>query len=280
MSYKKSIKLSHYISFLSIITFNASAQKLPDLQTKSLSLPGSMIVDGKAKEWNNVFQAFNHHTNIFYTMANSTSNLYLTVQARDIETVKKILAGGISVIINNTGKRTNKNNVTITFPLISGIAQSRIALHYNELTKLAEKKKSDQIEPGLAELNREISSSSKEIKVKGIKEITDTLMSVYNRQGLKAKILFDNKMAITYELLIPLKYLGVSLDKSPKFIYNVMLNGLMAATQKVNKNVGTREVESVTMIPRGISTGSESNFKNLNFPTDFWATYILSPLNQ
>jgi hypothetical protein len=272
----KLLQCTCFITLLSTITFSVTAQKLPDVQTRSLALPASVLVDGKTIEWNNTFQAFNRQTNIFYAMANSASSLYVVIQAKDMETVKKIIAGGISLILNTSGSKTDKNGVVITYPLMSGIAQSRTALHYNELIKLSDRKKSGEITLQLAELNKEITSAAKEIKVKGIKELNDTLISVYNRQGLKAKILFDNQLAFTYELLIPLKYLGISIEKSPAFSYHVILNGLKSITVRTNKNAVSSNVESVTMIPRGISNGPASNSQNLNFPTDFWGTYSLA----
>jgi hypothetical protein len=272
----KLLQCTCFITLLSAITFSVTAQKLPDVQTRSLALPASVLVDGKTIEWNNTFQAFNRQTNIFYAMANSASSLYVVIQAKDMETVKKIIAGGISLMLNTSGSKTDKNGVVITYPLMSGIAQSRTALHYNELIKLSDRKKSGEITLQLAELNKEITSAAKEIKVKGIKELNDTLISVYNRQGLKAKILFDNQLAFTYELLIPLKYLGISIEKSPAFSYHVILNGLKSITVRTNKNTVSSNVESVTMIPRGISNGPASNSQNLNFPTDFWGTYSLA----
>ena len=47
------------------------AQSLPNTQIKYLDIPSSIKIDGKANEWNNQFQAFNHNTNIFYSIANA-----------------------------------------------------------------------------------------------------------------------------------------------------------------------------------------------------------------
>ena len=45
-----------------VITFTATAQKLPNVQATSLRAPANIKIDGKATEWNDKFQAYNHST--------------------------------------------------------------------------------------------------------------------------------------------------------------------------------------------------------------------------
>ncbi|MBC7401019.1 MAG: hypothetical protein H7289_13850, partial [Mucilaginibacter sp.] len=61
--------------FLSVI---ANAQKLPKVQTASIAAPTNIKIDGKATEWGNKFQAFNRTTEVYYTLSNSATKLYLT----------------------------------------------------------------------------------------------------------------------------------------------------------------------------------------------------------
>src|ERR1700761_303273 len=95
----------------------ASAQKLPNVQTASLRAPANMKIDGKATEWNNQFQAYNHATDIFYTISNDDSKLYLTVRATDKQVMNKILRGGVTFTVQPSGKKTDKDGISITYPL-------------------------------------------------------------------------------------------------------------------------------------------------------------------
>ena len=92
----------------------------------------------------------------------------------------------------------------------------------------------------------------KEIRVSGLKGIDDPALSIYNTQGIKAMVLFDNKMALTYELALPLKYLDFA--AADHFRYNIMLNGrILPADPRVTYPAD-----------------------DLDAPTDFWGEYALA----
>lgn len=254
---------------------NVNAQKLPNIQQNNLKLPGVIKIDGKSTEWGNEFQAYNHNTNVFYSIGNNNDKLYLIIQAKDPVIAKKIIGGGITFSINRADKRNSDENASITFPLFKGFTQSKIANHLNELSTIhsdsLNRKKLDSM---INIVNKEISDNAKEIKIVGIKEVPDSLISVYNSEGIRAAILFDSKTALTYELSIPLKYLGLSVS-SNKFTYNIMLNGLSYTFKSVVKK-GPDGPATVTAVPRGLMNGSRSNYQFLNFPTDFWGEYLLA----
>jgi len=83
---------------------------------------------------------------------------------------------------------------------------------------VANKSKIDSL---MISLNNKCADAYKEIKVDGIKGIEDPGLSIYNTLGIKVMVLFDNKIALTYELAIPLKYLHISANH---FKYNIRLN--------------------------------------------------------
>ena len=85
-------------AFLFCIAISADAQKLPTEQQVSLRAPAGLKIDGKATEWDNKFQAYNHHTDFYYTIANDDNNLYLIVQANEPAIIKRILKGGIALL--------------------------------------------------------------------------------------------------------------------------------------------------------------------------------------
>ena len=74
--------------------------------------------------------------------------------------------------------------------------------------------------------NKEITIKAKDIKIAGVKEIPDTLISIYNPYGIKAAAQVDKDGIFTCEIGIPLKYLDLSSTNSKSLIYNVKIKGM------------------------------------------------------
>ena len=195
----------------------ASAQKLPNVQQGSLRAPANIKVDGKPTEWGNKLQAYNNTVDVAYTLANDNEKLYLVIQATDESIIKKIVMGGLTLTINSAGKRDSKNAVSVTFPVYDinyppsyfrfNKPKTLIGLNVDSLMNLH---------------NKALSTKYKLIGLAGIETIKDSLLSVYNAEGIKAAALFDNSLNYTYEMAIPLKY--VMLNNSKKIIYNIKIN--------------------------------------------------------
>ena len=100
----------------STICFSAFAQKLPDVQQASLQAPPGVKIDGKLTEWGDRFEAYNKGTEIYYSIANNSENLYLTVRATDAEIIDKILASGLTFTVNTDANRKDRTGVIITYP--------------------------------------------------------------------------------------------------------------------------------------------------------------------
>ena len=261
-------KISIVCMLATSIAFKTSAQKLPKSQETSLSLPSTAKADGKAIEWDNKFQFYNTSTNVMGVVANNKVNFYLAIRATDALTVKKIISGGITLTICTTGQRNDPNPFKITFPLIALKYQGGINISLNELnTKRAANLNKDSL---ARIVNTKLAAAEKEIKVSGFKIITDSLISVYNDLGIKTTTLIDNSNALIYELMIPLKLLGLADKKGATIAYNVMLNGASSINTVV---AGTA---SVANVPRSLTTNGENDFHILGFAADFWATYKLS----
>ncbi len=120
--------------------------------------------------------------------------------------------------------------------------------------------------------NKQITGKVKEIKTSGIKDV-DSLISIYNQNGIKAAGLFDNKMAFTVEMAVDLKLLNLIGTSPEKLAYHVKLNALgMDYTPGINiTRDATGEIKSISIMrdqaPKNQTVMSD---------TDFWGEYTLA----
>ena len=206
---KKTITLSAVL-FLMFAVF-ANAQKLPNVQEKSVRAPATIKIDGKRPEWDNQIQAINKATSILYTISNDDDKLYLAVLAADEDIANKIINAGITFTINGSGKAYDEGGMAITFPFLykDDHRPNLPLLDYNK---------------EIAVWNKQLTDKTKDIRVAGIKGVKDTI-SIYNMEGIKVAALFGDDAVFTWELAIPLKYLGLSVNDLKPFVYNIKLNG-------------------------------------------------------
>ncbi|GAB3924951.1 hypothetical protein [Mucilaginibacter myungsuensis] len=125
----------------------------------------------------------------------------------------KILAGGVSFIIVGKGdKKLVGPAITFPFP-DSGYAVSpegRVRPRFPIL------KDSVTIVGAIPQL--------KEMKVLNFAGITDSVLSIYNEYGIKAKLKYEGN-ALVCEMLIPRALLGLD-DAATKFAYQIKLTGV------------------------------------------------------
>jgi hypothetical protein len=260
------------LSFLAIQTF---AQKLPDQQETSLSVPANIRVDGKSTEWNDTYAAQNRRTELFYSMANDDKNLYLIIKSSSSANINKIMLGGITFTVNNEGKKREKDAIAVTYPLISrnnsgfggrGQGQQRPGNGMGGIQNRAQL--SQEQRDSLAILSRKaMLAKVKEIKICGITSIPDSLISIYNEYGIKAVASFDAKGAFVYELAIPLNLLKIAAT-TQEIAYQIKLNGLNSTGFVGNWGDGNGNRGN------GFGVGGD-NFQDLMSPTDFWGKYTL-----
>lgn len=273
IAYSISLKL---FTLLLITPLLCCAQKLPSTQTKNLRSLGNIKIDGKATEWNNVFQAYNRSTGLYYTLSNDDSALYLAIQARDPRIIEKIIAVGVTFTLNKKGAKNYKDdeNVVVTFPLLSVQDGSQILTTsgiktINSSFNMAKNstgregtyriKQSDSL---VIQANKLLKHYSNTIKINGMPGVPDTL-SIYNKYNIKTAAAFDNLGAYTYELSLPLKQLGVFVKKFDKFSYSIKLNSRL----EVNK-------KGIIMTYRYNSNDEQIDVnQDLDSTTDFWAEY-------
>ncbi|GAB3937136.1 hypothetical protein [Mucilaginibacter myungsuensis] len=248
---------------------------MPSVQIQAVRAPSDYKVDGKTTEWNDQLLAYNKATAIFYTIANNDSCLYLAIKATDVDIINKIIKGGLTLRVSASGHKNDKNGVAITFPLFNRSAGFNVNL------KNKPKQGSDTAHYKLSldsfkrVCNFELDRTVKEIKVKNIKGITDSLISVYNDIGIKAKALFDEQIDLVCELAIPFKYLGLSMKERSKFSYNVKLNpphiGQIPAD--IRSGLTSMSLVNGSFVYEG---SSADKVQYLMSATDFWGEYTLA----
>jgi hypothetical protein len=235
--------------------YSADAQILPKKQKASVRAPANIKIDGKATEWDNKFQAYNNATDIYYTISNDDENLYLIVQAKYHAVIDNMIRGGITLTINHSSKKDDAGHIAITYPVLRDAAMADVSNMFAH--KAIERKEAKQAPINVDDLNRLLRDRSKIIYVEGIKAITDTAISVYNDDNIKAAAMFDNHVNYTYELSVPLKYLGLPGDGSG-FSYQIKVN------------------PPADVHPTGHSMPPPPMMMEQESTTDFWGEYILA----
>jgi hypothetical protein len=278
----KAFSLSALLPLMIIIS--AFAQKLPNVQEISVRAPANIRVDGKPAEWNNQFQAYNKATEIYYTLSNDNEKLYLTVKATDPDIVNKIICAGIVLTINASGKLKDEGGVAVRFPVLdkSTFPVNKPPIDLDNGFGLS-------ADAFLLSLNKQITALTKDILVEGVTEIPNHLLSIYNPEGIKAAVLFDDQTNLNYEIAIPLKYLSLSKDYS--FAYNIKLKSLEGGNPIMDfnghppgepygkafqsqrgaiKKLQFKSIDPVT----NIAVVGDRLLSLIN-PTDFWGEYTL-----
>lgn len=190
-----------------LLSASVNAQKLPNIQKTGLRAPGNIKVDGKFNEWPAGLQAYNHAIQASYTIANDDNKLYLTISSNRKEIINKMIKGGVSLVINKT-KRSLVGAASVTYPVFS--PDNVPVLNLNALydIKAAGPDTGKKIDSLVKADNTMLSDKAKFIRLSGVQDNIDTLISVYNKDGVKANSAFDSKRNYTLEISVDLKVLG------------------------------------------------------------------------
>ena len=266
-------KTAIIISALLWFGLSSYAQKLPNVQKVSLRAPNNIKIDAKITEWGNQFQAYNHATDIFYTIANNDENLYLIVQAKDPDVINKIVGGGISFIINKSNNK--RDEISITYPINDGKNKPYFSLTPNKKNGFFEDASHRAIDSIKIHNNKILEQKLKWIRTIGI-EGMDNMISVYNNDGINALGLFDDKRVYTVEMAIKLKYLRLSIDKPTSFTYHIILNGSNALDMGFTPMPDNSSTAERDAIIAGYFAKMENNSNKLAAPTSFWGVYTLA----
>ncbi|WP_457288473.1 hypothetical protein [Pedobacter sp. UYP24] len=267
---------------LSGLSFKAQAQKVTELQEVSIYAPQLTKADGKDNEWGGVTFSVNKRTGISYLISNDDKNLYLAVRCSDVATNTKIMAGGITFSINPDGKKKEKESMSLTYPLVNraqfrggGQGGQRRIMMGGGFGGNGVQPTQKQRDSTMAAMQKTQLAMVKEIKIKGFKKTTDTLLSIYNDQGVKAAASIDKENVFFYEAAIPLDQLGLTVENAKEFAYNIMLNGLQIPGMDFNRGGGGGGNRGGGNFGGG-NRGGGIDFQALTSPTDFWAKYTLT----
>ncbi|WP_285008002.1 hypothetical protein [Pedobacter faecalis] len=264
----------------------ATAQKVTELQEVGIVAPPAMKIDGKNFEWKDADFTVNKRTTLSYIISNDDKNLYLIVKSTDAMNNNKILAGGITFSVNPDGKKKEKESISLTYPLINrsnmrgpggaGMRRMGAAMGMGGGAIPSQKERDSM----MAAMQRTQLAQAKEIKLNGFKKTTDTLVSIYNAEGIKAFASIDKENVFFYEAAIPLEELGMSAGNTKEFVYNIKVNGLQLAGFDGPGGGGGRGNVVVMGSPRGGggfggARGGGFDFQEFTSPTDFWGKYTL-----
>ena len=234
------------------------AQKTASSQKGNLRAPANIKVDGRLTEWGNKLQAYSNHTQFYYTVSNDDKYLYLTIQATKREIIDRIMKGGITLTVNKSGTKTDPAGIHITYPVVD---HPILSIRYAPDIKHGGTATVASLDSFVNEKNAQLEAKLKFIKVSGVKGI-DSLISVYNLEGIKAASEFDSQLRYNYELAVSLTNLGLDIKNLQKFSYQVMINEV-APLDLTSKNHKAGEIYVSVTLP-----GQDA--------TDFWGEYTLA----
>lgn len=243
--HKPSLFMKHILPILVSITFTANlyAQKVPNTQSQSIWAK-QVKIDGKLDDWGKELAAYNKENNLWYSMANDDKFLYLAVK-KDKFPGKAYARGGIKLFISSKETKSTAGLPAVTFPvpIIDGKPVPRT--EWNE------------------------------IDVRDIVGITDTLISIYNEQGIQVGWkLEDNDSGpmYAYELAIPLKL--VDIHPGQTIHYNMLLRG--SAGKALSPAQAAMLSNPSTELNPGFSKERLLGMMDSLNWSEFWASYKLA----
>lgn len=260
---KKLTLLSVLLMLMSACVFaqEIEPKKLESVQKGSVFAPSPVKIDGKLNEWSNAFKAYNRNTRLLYILSNDEKYIYLVAKSSDFTTTAKIISGGIDLIINTNGKKSDKEAPSITFPIIDH--PERLA---GGLGNRFENRNAGADTELMNRVHARTIIAAKEIKVLNIKSITDTLLSIYNSNGIKTAINFDQNGDMTFEMAVPLNLIDLNPQDTKELAYHIVLNGFQVEGGGGGGGGGEH----------GGGGRNALDFMDLVTPSDFWGKYTLA----
>lgn len=204
------------------------AQKLPKIQKIGQRAPKDIKIDGATPEWNDQFVAYNSNNLIRYTVSNDDENLYLSLCAADGHANEKASFGITFSVILAKDKENSAKTFSVMYPTIVGVPKHEpIRNAIRSLRSIRTTKNSEVKQDSLrAVINKKMNDAFNELEVTGLPGMEKLLLPINNIEGLKVAAQLNTDMLYTYELAIPLKYLGASKNSTRGFKYNITLHGI------------------------------------------------------
>ncbi|MFD2873561.1 hypothetical protein ACFS5N_13835 [Mucilaginibacter ximonensis] len=251
----------------------ANGQKLPNIQKTALRAPANIKVDGKVNEWPAGLQAYNHAIQASYTIANDDNKLYLIVSSNRKEIINKMINGGVSLVVNKV-RKSMVGGVSVMYPVFAPDNSPVINLNVLYDTKADAPNANRKIDSLIKVNNALLNDKAKFIRLSGVQGDIDTLISVYNKDGVKAYSAFDGNRNYTLEISVDLKVLGLSINNKTPFNYAIRFNEL-----KLDYVPGvdiTRNTEGVITQMKVTDVKLANSYMSVLNTTDCWGTYTLA----
>jgi hypothetical protein len=267
----------------SFISIKIYAQKELKVQEASIRAPDKVKIDGKSDEWGTL-QAHNTVDRIFYTVANDDKNLYVVIRTQGPFVNDKMCNGGFTFTVSHSVDKRKRekaaDNVSVTYPVVDKERVKKVNnasdvyfYNWSGNRRAGNEKHIDSLQ---AVINEYSDAAFKEIRVTGIKDV-DTLISIYNTDGIKAIGHFDNTLLFNCEIAIPLKYLGLDANDGTKFSYNIKMSGVAKRATPVVVNLRRSGPGSIDALPPPMAPIiTDPNLLYIIDPHDFWAEYTLA----
>lgn len=220
-------------------------QKVPNIQVKSI-WADKVKIDGKLNEWGSELQAYNKDNKFWYTIANDDKYLYFAMK-KDKNASKAYARGGVRFFVSDKSKiNVDDKTASITFPVVMQGNKTIPKEEWND------------------------------IEVLHIPEIADTLISIYNKQGIQVGWdLQDTEKGpvYTYELAIPLKLINIR-TPGQALSYGVLLRG----TRRIPLRPGQVSpiLNAIDRSPVPASRVVQEERADKDTWTEFQATYKLA----
>ncbi|GAB3920820.1 hypothetical protein [Mucilaginibacter myungsuensis] len=261
---KRSIVLILILTFSYIALYS---QKLPTIQSKYLQAPKNVKIDGRPDEYE-VLGAYNKFNRFYYAISNDDNALYLMVKVDDNKTMRKLVNGGITLRIAPE-KASLKEAGAITFPKFL-VHEKPLFMTFSYQPKILAENEGDQEQEAKRRSYIDLLGTRlKLIGLRNVKDVQDSVVSIYNDQGVKAAISFDRNLSCCLELALPLRLLNFDLRSEKSFQYQLQLNGLAVNGSDVRQAprgdmlVYTRSDGMIQEIGQGSAT------LDLAYPTSF-----------
>lgn len=252
-----------------------SQSKLSNKQEASVWLPTNFKIDGKATEWSNQYQANNYATELRYTIANNSDDLYLIIHADNPAQVVKIVERGVTLTVKKSG--ADDSDKSFTFPINMDSRSLDLTLNPRPGVFSKNNREGDTTARALDSImkrnNKILTEKHKWIRVAGVKGV-DTLIAIYNNDGITVAEQFDVKKNYTFEMAVKLKLLGISTNELPKIAYQLKVNGA-----KPIKTAGMPVINGQGIPPEEIEKALadlEARINARGAPSYFDGEYILA----
>ena len=178
---------------------------------QALDWATDIVVDGQLDDWGDSL-VYEHATQQFhYHIKNDAENVYVAMRVEDKDRQMQIFAQGLAFMVNAKGKK--REGPTVYFPVADRLAFRSIMSADND-------DRPDDMRKGAL-------AAIRAIHVMRFDDVLDGQISLENTYGIDAQATLDTADALCVEMVVPLARLGLSIDDTEAFAFNIKINGIM-----------------------------------------------------